>query len=70
VSRPSNRSRSGIAETLKEWIAERRWTLTAPLAPLPKRGEQAVKPLEVRLPPSTGEDGFLPEGTDEIEEVL
>lgn len=37
-----------IAEELKSWIAERRWTLAAPLQPLPQPGEQGVKPLEIR----------------------
>jgi uncharacterized protein (DUF39 family) len=59
-----------IAETLKEWIAERRWTLTAPVAPLPKRGEQGVKPLEIRQTSAPDAEGLVPEGTDEIEEVV
>jgi L-aspartate semialdehyde sulfurtransferase len=59
-----------IAQTLKQWVAERRWTLTEPVAALPKPGEQGVKPLEVRQPPAAEGDGFVPEGTDEIEEVL
>jgi uncharacterized protein (DUF39 family) len=62
-----------IAETLKSWVAERRWTLTAPLAPLPGPGEQGQKPLEIRAqdqPAGTAPYVEPPaEGTDEVEEV-
>ncbi len=37
-----------IAETLKSWVAEGGFTLTAPVQPLPQAGSQGVKPLEVR----------------------
>ncbi|MDY0087237.1 MAG: homocysteine biosynthesis protein, partial [Coriobacteriia bacterium] len=37
-----------IAAELKRWIAEHRFTLAAPLEPLPKPGSQGVKPLEIR----------------------
>jgi uncharacterized protein (DUF39 family) len=65
-----------IAATLKEWIAERRWTLTPPLAPLPGPGEQGVGPLEIRGPGpgavvgSSGSYEPPVEGTDEVEEAL
>jgi uncharacterized protein (DUF39 family) len=66
-----------IAATLKEWIAERRWTLTPPVAPLPGPGEQGVGPLEVRGPGLTADrpgsaayDEPPVEGTDEAEEAL
>ena len=61
-----------IAETLKTWVGERRWTLTQPVAPLPGPGEQGVGPLEVRGPGPDAEPGFAEppaEGTDEVEEV-
>ncbi len=61
-----------IATTLKTWVAERRWKLTEPIAPLPGPGEQGTKPLEVRDGPE--DSRFAPgeppaEGTDEVEEV-
>lgn len=37
-----------IAQVLKEWVGERRWTLAPPLQLLPQPGSQAFKPLEVR----------------------
>ena len=37
-----------IAEELKRWIAEHRFTLAPPLQPLPQPGSQGVKPLEIR----------------------
>jgi uncharacterized protein (DUF39 family) len=37
-----------IAQVLKEWVGERRWTLAPPLQPLPQPGSQAFKPLEIR----------------------
>jgi uncharacterized protein (DUF39 family) len=37
-----------IASELKTWIAEKGFTLTAPLQPLPQPGSQGVKPLEIR----------------------
>ncbi len=61
-----------IASTLKSWVAERRWTLTEPLAPLPGPGEQGTKPLEIRGPDGAqgGPEEPPIEGTDEVEEVL
>jgi uncharacterized protein (DUF39 family) len=66
-----------IAATLKEWIAERRWTLTPPVALLPGPGEQGVGPLEVRGPGPNADvsgpavyDEPPVEGTDEVEEAL
>ena len=37
-----------IAETVKEWVRDRRWTLSAPLQQLPQPGTQSTKPLEIR----------------------
>ena len=37
-----------IADELKRWIVEHRFTLAPPLRPLPQPGSQGVKPLEIR----------------------
>lgn len=37
-----------IAAVLKQWIAERGFTLSPPLLPLPQPGTQSFKPLEIR----------------------
>ncbi|MDP2401987.1 MAG: homocysteine biosynthesis protein, partial [Actinomycetota bacterium] len=36
-----------IAEELKRWVTEHRFTLAPPLQPLPQIGSQGVKPLEI-----------------------
>jgi hypothetical protein len=41
-----------IADEVKTWVAERGWTLTAPIQQLPQPGSPPVNPLEVR----TGEE--------------
>lgn len=37
-----------IAAVVKEWVAEKRWTLTQPMQLLPQAGTQAFKPLQIR----------------------
>lgn len=37
-----------IAAVVKEWVSERRWTLTPPITLLPQPGTQSTKPLEIR----------------------
>ena len=37
-----------IAEVLKTWVAEKGFTLSPPLQPLPQIGSQSTKPLEIR----------------------
>jgi len=37
-----------VAEELKTWITEHRFTLAPPLQPLPQIGSQSFKPLEIR----------------------
>ncbi|MDO9108045.1 MAG: homocysteine biosynthesis protein, partial [Coriobacteriia bacterium] len=37
-----------VAEELKTWITEHRFTLAPPLHPLPQIGSQSFKPLEIR----------------------
>ncbi|MCG2808237.1 MAG: homocysteine biosynthesis protein, partial [Coriobacteriia bacterium] len=37
-----------VAEELKAWITEHRFTLAPPLQPLPQIGSQSFKPLEIR----------------------
>lgn len=37
-----------IASVVKEWVSERRWTLTPPISLLPQPGTQSNKTLEIR----------------------